>query len=99
MTDRPGRAYSWQPRDSAAEPDRDQTTDRSGEQPLACYAPPTGRWGLGASGWFMLVLVGTVIATAGLVGAFVIVWPEAFTDSGADTGIDGSTAAGSWLLT
>ena len=61
-----------------------------------CYAPPTGRWGFGDVGWFVLVLVGTIIATVVLIVPMVFLFPDAFNS---DEGIDGSTAAGSWLMT
>jgi len=60
-----------------------------------CYAPPTGRWGLGDVGWFVLVLVGTIIASVVLILPLFLIAPDAFTD----TGIDASTLAGSWILT
>jgi membrane protease YdiL (CAAX protease family) len=60
-----------------------------------CYAPPTGRWGLGDVGWFVLILVGTIIASAVLIIPFIIIAPDAFTA----TGIDASTPLGSWILT
>jgi membrane protease YdiL (CAAX protease family) len=61
----------------------------------SCYAPPTGRWGLGDVGWFVLVFVGTVIASVVLIVPLIFIAPDAF-----DTrGIDASTPAGSWILT
>jgi membrane protease YdiL (CAAX protease family) len=60
-----------------------------------CYGPPSGRWGLGDVGWFVLVFVGTIIASIVLIVPLLFVAPDAFTD----TGIDASTPVGSWILT
>jgi len=60
-----------------------------------CYAPPTGRWGFGDVGWFVLVLVASIVATVVLIVPAVVLFPDAFNDAG----VDGSTAAGSWLMT
>ena len=60
-----------------------------------CYQPPTGRWGLGDVGWFVLILVGTIIASAVLIVPLIIIAPDAFTA----TNIDASTPLGAWILT
>ena len=60
------------------------------------YGPPSGTWGLGDIGWFVLVVVGTIIASALLVIPVVLVADDAFTTDGA---INGATATGSWVLT
>lgn len=60
------------------------------------YAPPSGTWGLGDIGWFVLVVIGSVIASAVLVFPVLLVAEDAFT---ADGGINGASAAGSWVLT
>jgi membrane protease YdiL (CAAX protease family) len=60
------------------------------------YAPPSGTWGLGDIGWFVLVVIGTIIASAVLVVPVLFVAEDAFTSEG---GINGESAAGSWLLT
>jgi membrane protease YdiL (CAAX protease family) len=60
----------------------------------SCYAPPTGRWGLWDIGWFVLIVIGTVVASALLLIPVVIVFPEAL--DGAD--VNGAAAAGAWLL-
>jgi membrane protease YdiL (CAAX protease family) len=60
------------------------------------YGQPSGTWGFGDVGWFVLVVVGTIIVSAVLVIPVVFVAPDAFTDAG---GINGASAAGSWVLT
>ncbi|MFL6179486.1 MAG: type II CAAX prenyl endopeptidase Rce1 family protein [Actinomycetes bacterium] len=58
------------------------------------YAPPTGRWGLWDIGWFVLVVIGTVVASALLLIPVALVVPDVLND----TGVDGSTAAGAWIV-
>lgn len=87
MTDVPIAADPWAPSPGPE--------GRPNAANARCYAPPTGRWGFGDVGWFVLITVGTVIASAVLIVPFIIVFPDAFTD----TGIDASTAAGSWIMT
>ena len=60
------------------------------------YAPPSGAWGLGDIGWFVLVVIGTIIVSAVVVVPVFFVADDAFTSDG---GINGESAAGSWLLT
>ncbi len=62
----------------------------------AVYGQPSGTWGFGDIGWFVLVVIGTIIVSAVLVIPVIVVAPDAFTDAG---GIDGASAAGSWVLT
>ncbi len=60
------------------------------------YGVPTGRWGFGDVGWFTLFLLGTIIASVLLFLPAVFLFEDAIT---ADGGINGETAAGSWLTT
>ena len=60
----------------------------------SCYAYPTGRWGLWDIGWFVLIVIGTIVVSALALIPLVLVFPEAL--DGAD--VDGSAAAGAWLL-
>jgi membrane protease YdiL (CAAX protease family) len=60
------------------------------------YGQPSGSWGLGDIGWFVLVVIGTIIASAVLVIPVVFVAEDAFTSDG---GINGGSSAGSWVLT
>ncbi len=60
------------------------------------YGQPSGTWGFGDVGWFVLVVIGTIIVSAVLVLPAYFVAPDAFTDAG---GINAATAAGSWVLT
>ena len=60
----------------------------------SCYAYPTGRWGLWDIGWFVLIVIGTIVVSALALIPLVLVFPEALDG----TDVDGSTAAGAWLL-
>jgi membrane protease YdiL (CAAX protease family) len=60
------------------------------------YGQPSGTWGFGDVGWFVLVVIGTIIVSAVLVIPVYFVAPDAFTDAG---GINAASAAGSWVLT
>lgn len=60
----------------------------------SCYAPPTGRWGLWDIGWFVLIVVGTIVVSAVVFVPVVLMFPEALDG----TDVNGATAAGAWLL-
>jgi membrane protease YdiL (CAAX protease family) len=59
-----------------------------------CYARPTGRWGLWDIGWFVLVVIGTILVTAVLLIPIALLVPDVLNN----TEVDGSTAAGAWVL-
>jgi membrane protease YdiL (CAAX protease family) len=60
------------------------------------YGQPTGTWGAGDIGWFVLVVLATLLLSVLLSLAVVLVARDVFTDGG---DVDATTATGSWLLT
>ena len=58
-----------------------------------CYAPPTGRWGLGDIGWFVLCLAGAMVAGVLLVLPFALLDPNLIDEDGLNL----SSTLGSWL--
>ncbi len=60
------------------------------------YGQPSGSWGFGDVGWFVLVVLGTIVVSAVLFVPLLFAAPDAFT---ADGEVNGSSASGSWVLT
>jgi membrane protease YdiL (CAAX protease family) len=60
----------------------------------SCYAPPAGRWGFGDVGWFVIVVIGTIIVSAVLLVPLALLFPDALSGSS----VDGATAVGAWML-
>ena len=60
------------------------------------YGQPSGSWGFGDVGWFVLVVLGTIVISAVLFVPVLFAAPDAFT---ADGDVNGSSASGSWVLT
>lgn len=80
-------AADWSPADTQEQP---------GRTVHQVYGQPSGSWGFGDVGWFVLVTVGTVVASVILAIPAVLLYPEAF---GLDGQINAETGAGSWVLT
>ncbi len=62
----------------------------------AVYGQPSGTWGFGDVGWFILVAIGAIVLSVLVILPVAFAFPEAFTDDG---GVNGASAAGSWILT
>ncbi len=60
------------------------------------YGQPSGTWGLGDVGWFVLVVVGAVVLSVVVILPVAFAFPESFTDDG---GVNGASPVGSWILT
>lgn len=77
-----------------------QTAASNDEPPArparAVYGQPSGSWGFGDVGWFVLVAIGAVVLSVVVIVPVAFGYPEAFTDDGE---INGASAAGSWTLT
>lgn len=68
----------------------------SGRVARQVYGQPSGNWGFGDVGWFVLWVIGTIVASVLIFVPVLLAAPEAFTDDG---NVDGGSAAGSWFLT
>jgi membrane protease YdiL (CAAX protease family) len=77
----------------SATPDVEPDTGRRARQ---VYGQPSGTWGFGDVGWFVLATLATILASVLLAIPAVLIFREAFDADGA---INAETAAGSWILT
>ncbi len=77
----------------SATPDVEPDTARRVHQ---VYGQPSGTWGFGDVGWFVLATIATILASVLLAIPAVLIFREAFDADGA---INAETAAGSWILT
>jgi membrane protease YdiL (CAAX protease family) len=60
------------------------------------YGQPTGTWGFGDVGWFIVAVLATLVVSVLLSVGVLFAAGDAFTADGA---VDGASAAGSWFLT
>lgn len=91
-----GRAWSTSTAPLVSfEPDPGRDEPAAGRSAATVYGQPSGTWGLGDVGWFVLVVIGAVALSVAVFLPVVFALPDAFTDDG---NVNGASAAGSWIL-
>jgi len=78
----------------------DWSPSAAGQQPgravRQVYGQPTGSWGFGDVGWFVVAVLATLVVSVLLSVGVLFVAGDAFTADGA---VDAASTAGSWFLT